>query len=78
MLTTIMPSVTNGSRIALARLRAIGRYFDPLCCSRLGIPAGYDRDTVRALVRRRKLTEEQREAADALLDQYMSALGGAG
>jgi|HubBroStandDraft_6_1064221.scaffolds.fasta_scaffold71675_5 uncharacterized protein (UPF0335 family) len=37
--------------------------------------AGYDRDTVRALVRRRKMTEEQRDAADALLDQYMSALG---
>jgi uncharacterized protein (UPF0335 family) len=37
--------------------------------------AGYDRPTVRALVARRKLTEEQREAADALMDQYMSALG---
>jgi uncharacterized protein (UPF0335 family) len=37
--------------------------------------AGYDRDTVRAIVRRRKLTEEQREAADALLEQYLSALG---
>ena len=33
------------------------------------------RDTVRALVRRRKLTAEQREAADALMDQYRSALG---
>jgi uncharacterized protein (UPF0335 family) len=37
--------------------------------------AGYDRDTVRSIVARRKLTEEQREAADALMDQYMSALG---
>lgn len=37
--------------------------------------AGYDRDTIRVLVRRRKLTAEQREAADALMDQYMSALG---
>lgn len=37
--------------------------------------AGYDRDTVRALVKRRKLTAEQREAVDALMDQYMSALG---
>jgi uncharacterized protein (UPF0335 family) len=37
--------------------------------------AGYDRDTVRALVTRRKLSEEQREAADALMDQYRSALG---
>lgn len=37
--------------------------------------AGYDRDTVRALVARRKLTLEQREAADALMDQYRSALG---
>lgn len=37
--------------------------------------AGYDRDTVRALVQRRKLTAEQREAADALIDQYRSALG---
>jgi uncharacterized protein (UPF0335 family) len=36
---------------------------------------GYDRDTVRAIVRRRKLTEEQRETADALMDQYQSALG---
>jgi hypothetical protein len=26
--------------IALARLRAIGRYFDPLCCSRLGVLRG--------------------------------------
>jgi uncharacterized protein (UPF0335 family) len=31
--------------------------------------AGYDRDTVRALVRRRKMNEEQRAAADALMDQ---------
>jgi uncharacterized protein (UPF0335 family) len=37
--------------------------------------AGYDRDTVRALVARRKLTAEQLEAADALMDQYRSALG---
>jgi uncharacterized protein (UPF0335 family) len=36
---------------------------------------GYDRDTVRAIVKRRKLTEEQREAADALLEQYLAALG---
>jgi len=34
-----------------------------------------DRDTVRALVSRRKLTPEQRDAADALMDQYRSALG---
>jgi uncharacterized protein (UPF0335 family) len=37
--------------------------------------AGYDRDTVRALVARRKLSLEQREAADAYMDQYRSALG---
>jgi len=37
--------------------------------------AGYDRDTVREIVSRRKLTMEQREAADALMDQYLSALG---
>ncbi|HEV3144075.1 MAG TPA: GapR family DNA-binding domain-containing protein [Gemmataceae bacterium] len=37
--------------------------------------AGYDRDTVRALVRRHKMNEEQRAAADALMDQYMAALG---
>ena len=37
--------------------------------------AGYDRDTIRALVRRRKLTPEQRDTADALMDQYTSALG---
>jgi uncharacterized protein (UPF0335 family) len=36
---------------------------------------GYDGATVRAIVRRRKLTEEQRETADALMDQYQSALG---
>jgi hypothetical protein len=46
-----------------------------LCCSRLGIQVGYDRDTVRAIITRRKLNEEQRAAADALMDQYMSALG---
>lgn len=37
--------------------------------------AGYDRDTVRVLVRRRKQTAEQREVADALMDMYRSALG---
>jgi uncharacterized protein (UPF0335 family) len=37
--------------------------------------AGYERETVRAIVKRRKLTPEQRETADALLNQYMSALG---
>lgn len=37
--------------------------------------AGYDRDTVRAIIASRKMTAEQRETADALLDQYMSALG---
>jgi uncharacterized protein (UPF0335 family) len=37
--------------------------------------AGYDRDTVREIVRKRKLTVEQRQAAAALLDQYLSALG---
>lgn len=37
--------------------------------------AGYDRDTVREIVRKRKLTVEQRHAAAALLDQYLSALG---
>jgi uncharacterized protein (UPF0335 family) len=37
--------------------------------------AGYDRDTVRGIVARRKLTAEQRETADALMDQYRSALG---
>ena len=37
--------------------------------------AGYDRDTVRKIIARRKLTAEEREAADALMDQYKSALG---
>jgi Uncharacterized protein conserved in bacteria (DUF2312) len=37
--------------------------------------AGYDRDTVREIVRNRKLTVDQRETAAALLDQYTSALG---
>jgi uncharacterized protein (UPF0335 family) len=37
--------------------------------------AGYDRDTVRAIIRDRKMTQEQREAAAALMDQYTSALG---
>lgn len=37
--------------------------------------AGYDTATVRAIVRRRKLTAEQRDTADALMDQYLSALG---
>jgi uncharacterized protein (UPF0335 family) len=37
--------------------------------------AGYHRDTVREIVRKRKLTAEQRETAAALMDQYMSALG---
>jgi hypothetical protein len=32
-------------------------------------------NTMREIVRKRKLTAEQREAADALMDQYMSALG---
>lgn len=35
----------------------------------------HDRDTVRAIIARRKLNEEQREAADALMDQYMAAFG---
>ena len=30
---------------------------------------------MREIARKRKLTAEQREAADALMDQYMSALG---
>ena len=30
---------------------------------------------MRAIITRRKLTEEQRAAADALMDQYLSALG---
>lgn len=37
--------------------------------------AGYNRDTVRAIVARRKLTVEQREAADALMAEYSQALG---
>ena len=37
--------------------------------------AGYNRDTVRAIVNRRKLTVEQRVAADALIAEYSSALG---
>jgi uncharacterized protein (UPF0335 family) len=37
--------------------------------------AGYNRDTVRALVARRKLTLEEREAADALYAEYSQALG---
>lgn len=37
--------------------------------------AGYDRDTVRDIVRRRKMTTGQRQAAAALMDQYLSALG---
>ena len=30
---------------------------------------------MRAIIARRKLNEAQREAADALMDQYVSALG---
>jgi uncharacterized protein (UPF0335 family) len=37
--------------------------------------AGYDRKTIRAIVARRKLTAQQRETADALMEEYMSALG---
>jgi uncharacterized protein (UPF0335 family) len=37
--------------------------------------AGIDRDTVRKIVARRKLTVEQREAADALMAEYSQALG---
>jgi uncharacterized protein (UPF0335 family) len=36
---------------------------------------GYDGATVRAIVKNRQLTVEQRETAAALLDQYLSALG---
>jgi uncharacterized protein (UPF0335 family) len=37
--------------------------------------AGIDRDTVRAIVARRKLTVEQREVADMLMAEYSQALG---
>jgi len=37
--------------------------------------AGYNRDTVRSLVRERKMTREEREIAKSLMDQYASALG---
>jgi uncharacterized protein (UPF0335 family) len=37
--------------------------------------AGYDRETVREIVRKRKLTAEQRDAAEALMEEYMTALG---
>lgn len=37
--------------------------------------AGYDRKTVQEIVKRRKLTLEQRQNAAALLDMYLSALG---
>jgi uncharacterized protein (UPF0335 family) len=37
--------------------------------------AGYDRKAVQEIVRRRKLTTEQRQNAAALLDMYLSALG---
>jgi hypothetical protein len=39
------------------------------------VQGGYDRDTVRDIIRNRKLTADQRETAAALMDQYMSALG---
>jgi uncharacterized protein (UPF0335 family) len=37
--------------------------------------AGYDRKTVQEIVKRRKLTAEQRQNSAALLDMYLSALG---
>lgn len=37
--------------------------------------AGYNRDTVRAIVAIRKLSAEERAAADALMEEYMAALG---
>lgn len=37
--------------------------------------AGYNRDTVRAIVARRKLSAEERAAADARMAEYRSALG---
>jgi uncharacterized protein (UPF0335 family) len=37
--------------------------------------AGYDRKTVQEIVKRRKLTTEQRQNAAALLDMYLSAIG---
>lgn len=37
--------------------------------------AGFDRKTVQEIVRRRKLTTEQRQNAAALLDMYLSAIG---
>ncbi|MGH6836935.1 MAG: GapR family DNA-binding domain-containing protein [Methylocella sp.] len=37
--------------------------------------AGYNRGTVGAIIERRKLTAEERDTADALMDQYMAALG---
>jgi uncharacterized protein (UPF0335 family) len=64
----------------IERIEYINGQQKELSCDRSQIfkelkTGGYDRDTVRAIVRRRKLTEEQRETADALMDQYMSALG---
>jgi uncharacterized protein (UPF0335 family) len=37
--------------------------------------SGYERKTVQEIVRRRKLTTEQRQNAAALLEMYLSALG---
>jgi uncharacterized protein (UPF0335 family) len=37
--------------------------------------AGYDREQVREIVKRRKLTLEQRQERAAVLDMYLSAIG---
>lgn len=36
---------------------------------------GYDVKTVKAIIARRKLTAEQREERDAIMDQYLRAMG---
>jgi uncharacterized protein (UPF0335 family) len=43
--------------------------------ARAALTASPKSSAVRAIVRHRKLNEEQRAAADALMDEYMSALG---
>jgi uncharacterized protein (UPF0335 family) len=37
--------------------------------------AGYDVATVRAIIKRRAMDADKRETADALMDQYLTALG---
>jgi hypothetical protein len=63
--------VGSGSRLQSEGRRLVSLAFlSPKIIQAIG-----DRDTVRAIIARRKLSEEQRAAADALMNQYMSALG---